>query len=119
LVVPIIHTKISISSRLKSNNQIGGTSWKGRDYRYVQLTDIARHVEVHQGDTVVTSGLTDVFPGGLIIGTVSETELGLGDNYHQTIVELSTDYKSLKYVQVIGNKNSKMTDKIEQNHGMD
>jgi hypothetical protein len=34
-------------------------------------------------------------------------------------VALSTDYKSLKYVQVIGNKNSKMTDKIEQNHGMD
>ena len=119
LVVPIIHTKISISSRLKNNNQIGGTAWRGRDYRKVQLTEMARHVEVKEGDTVVTSGLTDVFPEGVMIGTICETELGQGDNYHRTTMELSTDYKSLKYVQVIGNKNSKMTDKIGKNNGMD
>ena len=105
LVVPIIHTKISISSRLKSNNQIGGTSWDGRDYRFVNLTEMARHVVVNKGDTVVTSGLTEVFPEGLIVGEVCETTLGQGDNYHQTKVKLSTDYKAIKYVQVLCNKN--------------
>ena len=119
LVVPIIHTKISISSRLKSNGQIGGTSWDGRNYRFVDLIEIARHVSVNKGDTIVTSGLTDVFPEGLMVGVVSETELGAGDNYHQTVVELSTDYKSLKYVQVLRNNNTKMTDKIGKNHGME
>ncbi|MBR6549818.1 MAG: rod shape-determining protein MreC [Paludibacteraceae bacterium] len=119
LVVPIIHTKISISSRLKSNGQIGGTSWDGRNYRFVDLIEIARHVSVNKGDTIVTSGLTDVFPEGLMVGVVSETELGAGDNYHQTVVELSTDYKALKYVQVLRNNNTKMTDKIGKNHGME
>lgn len=119
LVVPIIHTKISISSRLKSSGQIGGTSWDGRNYRFVDLIEIARHVSVNQGDTVVTSGLTDVFPEGLMIGVVSETELGAGDNYHQTVVELSTDYKALKYVQVLRNNNTKITDEIGENNGMD
>ena len=107
LVVPIIHTKISISSRLKSNNQIGGTSWNGRDYRFVDLTEMARHVVVNKGDTVVTSGLTEVFPEGLIVGEVYETTLGQGDNYHQTKVKLSTDYKAIKYVQVLRNKDKK------------
>ena len=107
LVVPIIHTKISISSRLKSNNQIGGTSWNGRDYRFVDLTEMARHVVVKKGDTVVTSGLTEVFPEGVIVGEVYETTLGQGDNYHRTKVRLSTDYKEIKYVQVIHNKNNK------------
>ena len=119
LVVPIIHTKISISSRLKSNGQIGGTSWDGRNYRFVDLIEIARHVSVNKGDTIVTSGLTDVFPEGLMVGVVSETELGAGDNYHQTVVELSTDYKALKYVQVLRNNNTKMPDKIGKNHGME
>ena len=119
LVVPIIHTKISISSRLKSNGQIGGTSWDGRNYRFVDLIEIARHVSVNKGDTIVTSGLTDVFPEGLMVGVVSETELGAGDNYHRTVVELSTDYKALKYVQVLRNNNTKMTDKIGKNHGME
>jgi rod shape-determining protein MreC len=80
---------------------------------------MARHISVNQGDTVVTSGLTDVFPEGVMVGVVAETELGAGDNYHQTVVELSTDYKSLKYVQVLRNKNAKMTDKIGKEYGMD
>jgi rod shape-determining protein MreC len=112
LVVPIIHTKISISSRLKTNGQIGGTAWDGRNCQYVHLTEIARHISVNEGDTVVTSGLTSVFPEGVMVGEVHETSLGQGDNYHQTIVKLSTDYKSLKYVQVLRNKN-------KQPYGMD
>ena len=112
LVVPIIHTKISISSRLKTNGKIGGTAWDGRNWQYVHLTEIARHISVNEGDTVVTSGLTSVFPEGVMIGEVHETSLGQGDNYHQTIVKLSTDYKSLKYVQVLRNKN-------KQPYGMD
>lgn len=112
LVVPIIHTKISISSRLKNNGQIGGTAWDGRNCHYVNLTEIARHIDVNQGDTVVTSGLTEVFPEGVMVGEVYETSLGQGDNYHQTVVKLSTDYKSLRYVQVLRNNN-------KQPYGMD
>ena len=118
LVVPIIHTKISISSRLKSNGQICGTSWSGRNYRFVDLIEIARHVSVNQGDTVVTSGLTDVFPEGLMVGVITETKLSNGDNFHQTKIELSTDYKALKYVQVLRN-NTKINDEIGINHGME
>jgi len=77
-------------------------------------------VVVNQGDTVVTSGLTNVFPEGVMVGVVTETKLGLGDNYHQTTIELSTDYKALKYVQVLRNKNANMTtDKIGKQNGMD
>jgi rod shape-determining protein MreC len=68
---------------------------------------MARHVVVNKGDTVVTSGLTEVFPEGLIVGEVCETTLGQGDNYHQTKVKLSTDYKAIKYVQVLRNKDKK------------
>lgn len=107
LVVPIIHAKMSISSRLKSNGQIGGTEWNGCDHRQVKLIEIARHVPVCVGDTVVTSGLTDIFPEGLMVGIVVKTELGDGDNYHQTDMVLSTDYKSLRYVQVLHNRNCK------------
>ena len=112
LVVPIIHTKVSISSRLKTNGQIAGTSWDGRNSQYVHLTEIARHISVNKGDTVVTSGLTPVFPEGVMVGEVYETSIGQGDNYHQTVVKLSTDYQSLKYVQVLHNKN-------KQPYGMD
>ena len=103
---------------MKSNGQICGTSWSGRNYRFVDLIEIARHVSVNQGDTVVTSGLTDVFPEGLMVGVITETKLSNGDNFHQTKIELSTDYKALKYVQVLRN-NTKINDEIGINHGME
>ena len=110
LVVPLIHTQINVSCELKNNHYVGGTQWNGRNYRHVQLTDISRHIAVHTGDTVVTSGLTPVFPEGIMIGVVSSTELSDGDNYHRTTLLLSTDYKALKYVQVIRNH-------ISEQHG--
>ena len=112
LVVPIIHTKISISCRLKSNDQIGGTDWDGRNYQYVNLIEIPHHVALNTGDTVQTSGLTNVFPEGIMVGIVTESELNKGDNYHHAKMQLCTDYKSLKYVQVLRNKNTQMTDKM-------
>ena len=41
-----------------------------------------------------------------MIGVVEKTELGDGDNYHRTTLRLSTDYRALKYVQVIHNRAS-------------
>lgn len=115
LVVPLIHTQMNVSCELKKNHYAGGTQWNGRDYRYVQFTDISRHIAVNIGDTVVTSGLTPVFPEGIMIGVVSNTELSDGDNYHRTTLLLSTDYKALKYVQAIRNHISEQheeTDKL-------
>ena len=103
LVVPIIHVGMNLSCRLKTNNYIGRTQWSGMRYDEVALEDISRHVSVNVGDTVVTSGLTNVFPEGIMVGTVLETEITENDNYHRTKLQIATDYKSIKYVQVIRN----------------
>ena len=103
LVVPIIHVGMNLSCRLKTNNYIGRTQWNGMRYDEVALEDISRHVSVNVGDTVVTSGLTNVFPEGIMVGTVLETEITENDNYHRTKLQIATDYKSIKYVQVIRN----------------
>jgi rod shape-determining protein MreC len=112
LVVPIIHTDISFSTRLLSNEQVGGTQWNGKDYKYVNLIDIGRHVSINKGDTVVTSGLTSVFPEGIVVGTIDESHIEASDDYHTATIALSTDYSTLKYVQVLINKNRKDIESI-------
>ena len=109
LVVPLIHTQMNISCRLKRNAQIGGTQWKGRDCYHVQFTDISRHISIEKGDTVVTSGLTPIFPQGILVGVVEETKLSDTDNYHHTTLRLFTDYKHLEYVQVLHNYNAQLS----------
>ncbi len=104
LVVPLIHARMMLSCRLKKNDYVGATEWNGRDYRQVGLTHIARHIPVSVGDTVVTSGLTPMFPEGILVGAVADTELDDSDNFHRIKVALATDYKELKYVQVLHNR---------------
>lgn len=99
--VPLIHTQNHLSCRLKRNRYIGFTEWNGTNYRYINLSDIARHVDVGKGDTVVTSGLTQSFDADVPIGVVDKVNIGNGDNYHNIRVRLFVDYKTLEYVEVI------------------
>ncbi len=105
LVIPLIHTSISISSKFKQDNYVGLLQWDGRDITMGQLTDISRHMIVEVGDTIVTSGLSAIFPPDIPIGVVSHTELTNYDTYHQIDVELAVDYKRMSYVSVIQNHN--------------
>ena len=104
LVVPLIHTEMNVSCRIQTNDYIGRTHWLGKDYRELQLEDISRHITVNEGDTIITSGLTPVFPSGMLVGTIRQATLTEHDNYHHITLQIATDYKKINYVQVIYNK---------------
>lgn len=103
VVIPVINNSFSVSCRFVSNDKIGPLKWDGLDVRYAQLEDIARHVEVHEGDTLVTSGLSEAFPEGIRVGVVEEAELNETDAYYRIKVRLAADFHRLGYVQVIQN----------------
>ena len=115
LVVPLIHTEMNVSCRIQTNNYIGRTHWLGRNHQELQLEDISRHIVVNEGDTIVTSGLTPVFPYGILVGTVSHTDLTDHDNYHHITLQIATDYRKINYVQVIHNRAIHSIDNTENN----
>ena len=104
VVIPVINNAFSVSCRFLSNDKLGPLHWDGIDYRYAQLEDIARHVDVHEGDTLVTSGLSDAFPEGVRVGIVEKAELGESDAYYHIKVRLAADFHRLGYVQIIQNR---------------
>lgn len=112
LVVPVIHTNINISSRIKKNDQIGFTHWKGITPTHVELREIGRHIPIEEGDTVVTSGLTSTFPEGVLLGVIDKVRLDEGDNYYDIRLRLATDFNTLRYVQVLDNKSFAMIDSL-------
>lgn len=64
VVLPLINTNLKISAKIKKNGYYGSLQWDGNDYRYSYLNDIPFHVDVAQGDTIVTSGFSSIFPRG-------------------------------------------------------
>ena len=112
LVTPVIHPKLNMSCRIKTGGSVGFLHWQGISPYYASLTDIARHADVAVGDTIITSGLTPTFPEGLIVGVVEDVSINDADTYHTIKVRLSTDFKSIRYVQVLANPMAELQEQI-------
>jgi len=101
-VISLLNNRLRVSAKIKKNNYFGSLSWDGEDYRKARLYEIPFHVPIQPGDSIVTSGYSSIFPEGILMGTVDEVLPSSGSNFHQVIVLLSNDFKSLSYVKVVG-----------------
>lgn len=99
----LLHKDIRISAKLKKNGYFGSLAWTGFDAREATLAEIPKHAPVENGDTIVTSGYSDMFPENILIGTIEHVELQEGDNFYKIKVRLSTDFHHLNYVYAVKN----------------
>ena len=115
VVIPILNPKLEISCKFKRSNYSGGLRWEsGEDYRYANLTDIARHVEISLGDTLVTSGFTSNFPAGIPVGNIEDFKIKESDAYYKIKVKLSVNFRTLSHVKVINSLNYKEQKDLEK-----
>jgi rod shape-determining protein MreC len=98
----LLNIDFRLSCRMKSRGYFGSLTWDGKDYRYAVLNEIPQHVTVNVGDTIETTSFSAIFPEGIMVGTVSDFEKTGGDFYKIRIL-LSTDFKKLNYISIIGN----------------
>ena len=102
IVIPLIHVDSRISAKIKKNDYFGSLQWNGDDYRHSYLKDIPYHVDVHVGDTIITSGLSKIFPEGIVVGYVESVDKETA-NFLKIHVRLAVDFKRINYVYVILN----------------
>lgn len=114
VVIPILNPKINISCKFKRSKYTGPLVWSGEDYRYANLTDIARHVELALGDTLISSGLTSTFPEGIPVGIIEDFKIKESDAYFNIKVKLAVNFRTLSHVKVINYLNYKEQKDIEK-----
>ena len=102
-VISFLHKDSRYSARIKKNGYIGSMVWNGFDETHATLNDIAKHVKVAIGDTIITSSFSAIFPEGVVIGTIDEISSTGGNNFQEISVKLSTPFGRLSYVYVISN----------------
>jgi len=114
VVIPILNPKIQINCKFIRNNYSGPLHWNGEDYRYANLTDIARHVELTLGDTLITSGLTKTFPEGIPVGIIEDFNIKESDAYYNIKVKLAVNFRKLSHVKIINYLNYKEQSVLEK-----
>ncbi len=110
----ILNPRWSVSAKLKNSGYYGSLSWDGEDYQLADLLEIPFHVKLAVGDSIVTSGHSSIFPEGLMIGVVDEYTQPEGENYYAIKVRLSTNFKAIRYVEIIENKKKDELENLEK-----
>jgi len=102
-VISILNKRISISAMIKRNRYFGSLVWRGGNPKEMILESIPKHADIVKGDSIVTSGFSEMFPGGIFIGRVTEVKIESGSNSFTLTVELNNDISNEAYVYVIDN----------------
>lgn len=113
-VLPIINKESKVNCRLKKDGSYGSLGWNMEDYRFAQLSDIPLNARIRQGDTVITSALSSIFPEGMFVGTVYFYKRNASESFYTVKIQLSTDFKRLQHVYVLDYKFKSERDSLEQ-----
>lgn len=101
VVISVLNTKSSISCKIKGSEYFGYLKWEHGDSRYAYLKDLPRHAEFNLGDTVITSGYSNVFPEGIMVGTVDDMSDSNDGLSYLLKVKLATNFGRISDVRVI------------------
>jgi len=100
-VLSLLHSESKISAKFLKNNQMVSVEWPGRNYRIGIVKEIPKHLRINPGDTVITSGNSEVFPNGILIGVIDKLKVREDENFNTASLIFLTDFNSLGYVEVV------------------
>ena len=101
VAMSLLHLKSKVSCKIQHTHFFGPLSWKGNDVNYAYLERIPAHATFQAGDTIVTSGYSDFFPPGIMVGVIESYNRQEDDDFYSLKVRFATDFHSLNAIQVI------------------
>lgn len=99
-VISLLNTDLKISAKHRRSGIFGSLQWDGDNYREATLYQIPQHVNLVQGDTIVTSGFSPIFPPDIPLGTIEDFKLKDG-SFYVVKVKLLCDFKRISNVYII------------------
>ncbi|MBR0072586.1 MAG: rod shape-determining protein MreC [Bacteroidales bacterium] len=103
-VMSLLHPDSRNSVKIKRTNISGSLMWDGKDFRYGTLLDIPTTHKLYKNDTIITSGYSQEFPEGIVVGYIESATKNSGDGFYTIKIRLATDFNKIDYVYVINNR---------------
>lgn len=101
VVLPIAHSKSSISCRVRGKDYFGYLQWGGRNTRTAHVNDIPRYANAKRGQIIETSGYSNIFPPGIFVGRINRINNSADAQGYRLDVVLGNDLGALRDVNVI------------------
>lgn len=113
-IMSVMHVDFKICAKFKKNNYFGSLVWQGDVKGNAKLLEIPYHVDIKLGDTVVTSGFSNIYPTGIPIGTVINYRKDKAENFCDIDIKLTTSFKNIQHVYIVKNVMKAEQDSLEK-----
>jgi rod shape-determining protein MreC len=99
IVQLLLHKDLRVSARVQRSRANGIIRWTGgHDLR---LVNVPKTSDVNNGDVIVTSEFSSLFPGGIRVGVVSATREVPGELFQEITVQPSVDFGRMEEVFIV------------------
>jgi rod shape-determining protein MreC len=106
VVMPLINEKSSISIKLKRQEYFGTLKWESGNPTKAKMIEVPNHVNLKKGDTIITSGYSQIFPKDILVGFVESTAKIEGSSFLDIHLKLSVDFAKLNHTYAVQNLES-------------
>ncbi|MEZ4965099.1 MAG: rod shape-determining protein MreC [Saprospiraceae bacterium] len=105
VAMSVLHRQTKVTVAVERFNALGSLVWEGGDPSIMSLQDVMRHFRVKDKDAIVTSGYSQIFPKGVVVGHVDGDPEPDPENRHfwNIKVKLTQDMASVNNVYVVEN----------------
>ena len=96
-----VNFKVSVAIKTPSGDRYAVLNGYDKEKNLIKVTGIDKTTSINKGDIVLTSGLGEMFPAGIYIGTVEEIE---SDKYNLSkivYIKTSQNFNDVHYVTVL------------------
>jgi|YNPMSStandDraft_1061717.scaffolds.fasta_scaffold59317_2 rod shape-determining protein MreC len=114
VVRSFLHSKFVISAQIKGKPSVGNVTWSGKDFYTGYLHDIPLHIKPAEGDTIITSPYSDIFPAGIFVGFIKKMEIDETNSFYRIEFRLAADFSNLSTVYVVTNLLKDEQEEIKQ-----
>lgn len=118
-VLSLLNPNTRIPPKIEGNDYFGTLTWDGDNPSFATLNEINMHAPVKEGQRVVTSGYSNIYPENIPIGTIEEKFVPPGENFYKIKVRLFTNFETLQKVYIIKNLLQAEQDTLEKRSNID
>lgn len=103
VVMSLLHEQSNVSARLKKGGETGTVVYDSKSPGILFLKDVSKSAKINEGDTVITSGFSDKFPGGLRIGFVKDIINDKSSSTYTVRLIPGANFENLQFAYIINN----------------
>lgn len=102
-ITSVLHPESRISAKVIPANQLGTIVWRHGQAQYAYLEDVTENSNINIGDSVVTSGYSNIFPSNVLVGTICEKTKQSSNPFLTLKIKLATDFNHINSVYLVKN----------------